>query len=143
MAIVLSNAVMTADNGSTGMPILLFPYYTNLADTITYNNFLSSSNFNMDDNGRLQYTGSVELSCFVSARFSLLREEGVTLRAAIYKNGIQITSSIITDPASPTILNYPVSLVDQDYLELWANIESGSNVSLVQAQMSIIGPELS
>lgn len=142
MAISLSYATMTASNGSEGMPITLSSSYENMADSIDYNLAQASANFNMDTNGRLKYTGLLSLPCFVSAKFSLTRDEGVILGAALYKNGSQITPSIIIDPLSPTILNYAVTLAANDYLELWANIEAGDNVTLIQAQMSVIGASL-
>ena len=143
MILFLSSAVMTASNGGDGIPITLGEPYQNLADNATYSLATSSGSFSMPVNGRIQYNGNMtSVPCIVSAKFSLRRDEGVLLGAALYKNGLQIAETIILDPIEPTILNYPITMDKDDYIELWGNALYGDSLILVQCQLSVFNVSL-
>lgn len=134
--------LITASNGTTGMPVTLGESYENLADSVTYSVANSSGGFSMPVNGRVKYDGLLAADCIVSARFALREDIGVFLGAALYLNGTQIEESIILDPSAPAILNYPITMEDNDYLELWANVYAGDAVTLIQCQLSVFSGSL-
>lgn len=133
---------ITASNGASGMSVTLGESYENLADSVTYSVSASSGGFSMPVNGRIKYDGLLAARCIVSARFSLRQDPGVLLGASLYLNGSQIEDSIILDPWGPAILNYPITLQDNDYLELWANVYAGDAVILAQCQLSVFSGSL-
>ncbi len=138
MGLFLSSAAMTASNGNSGLPMILGESYENLGDSVTYSLATSSGSFSMPVNGRIQYNGNmIGVPCIVSAKFSLRRDEGVLLGAALYKNALQIAETIILDPIAPTILNYPITMEKDDYIELWGNVLYGESLILVQCQLSV------
>jgi hypothetical protein len=145
MDLILSSAVMVAnDNGNIITVGNLGNEYQNLSDSLTFRLKKSVGNFAMPINGRIVYQGSEPIESIVCAKFSMFfGSVGSSLGIALYKNGVQIEESISLDCESPEIMNFPVSLSNNDYIEVWANSSQLLKpAELIQCQFSIFNMTL-
>lgn len=138
MALVLTGATIVANDSGNVITKNLTTSFSNL-NSFTFSLENDSGGFSMPSNGRIRYQGLLSAACIVSAKLSLASiTYGTSVGLAIYKNGSQLSDSISYDTLCPEVINFQVSMSNNDYVEIYANAtQSMTPAEIIQCQMSI------
>lgn len=118
-------------------------HYTNLSDYAFYDLMSASIDFNMDNNGVFSYTGENTITAYVSAKLSLATTNyGVNVYICLYKNNVKIGDTESFDQTYPEIINFPIELSQNDYLEIFAKSTDETGTEISQIQFSIFNTSI-
>ncbi len=143
MALVLTGATIIANDSGNIITKNMTSSWANM-NSLTFSLVNSAGGFSMPSNGRIRYQGLLSTACIVSAKYSVATAGyALSMGISIYKNGSQLTDSISYDVQSPEVINFQVTMDNNDYIEIYGNSnQTLTPAELIQCQMSIFSMAL-
>lgn len=131
-----SSAYIYMYNGTTGVSFSFTTAYQQMASLgVNFILAAKSKNFAMTTDGQLKYTGLKPRTFYFDAN---LQTTSASYALQLYKNGSPISGSEMYIPAASgaNILKFPVSMVTNDYVSVYAKASAGATTTIFQVILS-------